>query len=212
MSTKLGFSCFFAYTDPSRTMSYQMSRVDGSEAVARVCGGFTEDVLDTITGGIDGVGKGLPVYSVACGSPDDFTKQTPRWTYIASERDFDLAANAGGQSGRKSRAAATLNVRRSAAQRVTVATAWPSGQPLGRMLAVQPGYPPPVLLRITSRHPSPNPCARVPAPVSGRLRELLARADEELNSFKPGYHGDLVAQRHPRPVSYTWPCCHEAYY
>lgn len=74
-----------------------------------MCDKLAENVVETITGGISGIGKGAPIYSVACGSPSDFTKQTD-WTYIASEHDFDLVPNMGGQISRKQKAAEALIV------------------------------------------------------------------------------------------------------
>jgi hypothetical protein len=149
---QLGFSCFFSYNDPNQTMAYQsyLTRIEGHNAVPRVCDRLATNVLETITGGIQGIGKGRPIYSVACGSPIDFAKQTD-WTYIASEKDYDLVPNLGGQTHRKAVATAALNVRSplpAAARLHSLACAreWP---PAGVSHAVAPLPPlaPPAFLR-----------------------------------------------------------------
>ncbi|KAJ1637221.1 hypothetical protein T492DRAFT_1140720 [Pavlovales sp. CCMP2436] len=104
--SQLGFSCFFSYNNPNQAMVYQ-SYLTRIETVPNICESLSHNVIDTITGGIQGIGRGKPVYSVACGDPVDFAKQTD-FTYLASHRDYDLTPNLGGQNARASRARAAV--------------------------------------------------------------------------------------------------------
>lgn len=111
---QVGFTCYISYGNANESMSYQsyLTRIEGERDVPRICEHFTTNILDTITGSIDGIGRGASVYSVACGHPYDFNKQLD-WTYISSARDYNLTSNLAGQTNRRARAAVDLNVRRS---------------------------------------------------------------------------------------------------